>query len=497
MARLASRDRYDDEDYLGNITDGIKTGIGIAQAYHNIEGAKANKAFSEAQLKDLNRAEASRNAGYDASEAESKKKRALSESEYKTLTGTAASRLVSEAIRAKDPNDGIKMIEQNLKNVSDGNLDAKFKPIVGPDGTSGGYAVDVTTKNGRQTINVGSLQEFGGMLEKERKNAGFFTIGERDAIKRIETAQQLWDGLGEDRQSKYGSYDAFLKNPEVLDHIDLMVSKDLSGAEARRTTKTWGQGDEEHGWKGESHRQQMVTEGMRQGSLGLDMQRTRQGMGFDAENQRYQVEVARKYDERLKNAQLQNDEAAFYSTLSEAIEVRFPELQPTYVSETTTDSVDGLAGLGVNAGTQKKQYSDEQLAKKKYIIQIHDTLPQNMPLEQKWEVIDAKLAEKPKPEPEPESDQGDDGDNNRGKKVVRPHKSSNDATPSSNKKPVPQPLNGALGVMPPTANELAADTARTNKSGEALSSGLRVITEGQHTRDQRRRDEEWRRRNGR
>lgn len=495
MARLASRDRYDDEDYLGNITDGIKTGMGIAQAYHNIESAKASKEFNNAQLADFNRAEASRNSGYDLTEMKNKNELLVTEEQGKTIIGTASSRLLGEAIRAKDPNEGIAMLERNLKDVSGGLIDVKFNPISGPDGSAGGYAVDIMADGSKQTVNVKSLQEFGGMFDSMRKNAGFFTIGERDAVKRLETAQKLWDGLGEQRQAQYGSYEAFMKSPEVLDHIDLMASNNLSGAEARQTTKGWKQGDEKHEWAGESHRTQQQTERLRQNSIGLDMQRTRQGIGFDAENQKYLVDVTRKYDERLKDAQLQNNEAAFYNILSEAIEVRFPELQPTYVSTIATDGIDGLGALGVGAGAQKRQYSDEQLAKKKYIIQIHDTLPQDMPLEQKWEVIDAKLAEKSKPEPEPEP--SNDGNKDDGKKNPPSRKPNKDTTTSSSGKPVPQPYGGALGVNPPSANELAADSRRARESGAAFNEGLRTLTEGQHTRDQRLRDEEWRQRIGR
>lgn len=403
MTRLARRDYYEDDDYFGNITEGIKTGMGIAQAYHNIENAKSSREFNQAQLEDFNRGKESRESEYDLKTAKNRNEMVLTEAEYKTILGSATSNAIHQALNAKNPEEGIKYLENNLKDITDGNIDAKFNPVTGPDGAHSGYAVAVTTKQGRQTINVANLQEFAGLLDRERLNAGYLNIGERDFVKRINIAKSAWENLGAERQAQYGSYDAFIKDPDVLDHIDLMASKDLSYTEAARTKKTWGQDDR----KFES---QMKTEKLRQDSIGLDMQRTRQGMGFDAENQKYLVEVTRKYDEALKNAQLRNDEAAFYRTLSEAIEVRFPELQPTYASIPATDSINGLAGLGVGAGTQKKQYSDEQLAKKKYIIQVHDTLPQDMPLEQKWEVIDAKLAEQKKTPPPAKDDANQSGD---------------------------------------------------------------------------------------
>ena len=429
MARVASRNYYDDdEDIFGNVTEGIKTGLGIAQTYHNIENAKSSRAFNEAQLKDFNRGEASRNAGYDAAEAKSNAEKYKLEQDMKTVYATAATHTIYNAMKMEDQGQAFAHIQREMPTVTNGQLNVTFGQVQGPDGPSN--VAQFTTKDGgKAEMYFRDMADFTKQFNNLRQQHGLFTFDERDMAKRADIAESLWNKLTPDEQAKYGSFGEFTKNPRVRDHVDLMATKEnLSGAEARQKTKEWDQKDEKHKQDIKVGESELKTEAARQGEIG---QRVR----FANELHPYNVSFAQ--------SQAQGGKLDVYKKADPVIEDLDPSLTPEWVDVSASidasmvDPSDPLYQIDQKSGkVMKAVYRPEQEAKKRDIIiareQIMGAVPDIDPVQATEEAVRRvnKAAEEERVRREEEAkrrrikeDQMDELDRQRGfglKRLKRP-----------------------------------------------------------------------------
>lgn len=372
MARVASRNYYDDdEDLFGNVTEGIKTGMGIAQTYHNIENAKSSRAFNEAQLKDFNRGEASRNAGYDAAEAKSNAEKYKLEQDMKTAYATAATHTIYNAMKMEDQGQAFAHIQREMPTVTNGQFDVSFGQVQGPDGPSN--VAQFTTKDGgKAEMYFRDMADFTKQFNNLRQQHGLFTFGERDMARRADIAEGLWKTLTPDEQTKYGSFGEFTKDPRVRDHVDLMATKEnSSGAEARQTTKEWDQKDEKHKQDIKIGESQLETEAARQGEIG---QRVR----FANELHPYDVSVVQ--------SQAQGGKLDVYKKADPVIEDLDPSLTPEWVDVSASidasmvDPSDPLYQIDQKSGkVMKAIYRPEQEAKRRDIIIAREKIIERVP----------------------------------------------------------------------------------------------------------------------
>lgn len=388
MARVASRNYYDDDDDIfGNVTEGIKTGLGIAQTYHNIENAKSSRAFNEAQLKDFNRAEASRNAGYDAAEAKSNAEKYKLEQDMKTVYATAATHTIYNAMKMEDQAQAFAHIQREMPTVTNGQFNVSFGQVQGPDGPSN--VAQFTTKDGgKAEMYFNDMADFTKQFNNLRQQHGLFTFGERDMAKRADIAESLWNTLTPDEQIKYGSFGEFTKDPRVRDHIDLMATKDnFSGAEARQTTKEWDQKDEKHGWGREEHNSQMASQSLYRDNL-------RQEMGFRADDQAYKIKVTRPNEEAAHRALMDGKNAEYLSAIADGVDKFFPHLAPTAKSvggQTVTTESGEIIDLG--GGKTATSYDESQIKERNFIIRAAADMKAKNPEMQLYQAYEsAKLS---------------------------------------------------------------------------------------------------------
>lgn len=376
-----------------------------------------------------------------------------------------------------------------LNRISGGDLSVQTAPKMLEDGRQVQVAKYVRS-NGET---LGEF-EFTGEQDFRQQAAGLrhsFGYYSQDVIDAYDHSRQITNAFNQlspqERASVGNDPKRLQENPDLLYKLENMIG-------GKKTAVEYDEDRADQSMQVTEHKDRMATNATNRAYYNEQREIAR-------EERDYKIRVTRPNEEAAHKALMDGKNAEYLSAIADGVDKFFPHLAPTAKSvggQTVTTESGETIDLG--GGKTATSYTDGQMKERNFIIRAAADMKAKNPEMQLYQAYEsAKLSydemTQKKHAPQPGEPTGDTQNTPR-RSEKKPSPPRTEPTQERSRQ-APQPFNGALGVQPKNANDLADDTARTNASKDSFRHGVRFITEGSHTRNQRERDEEWRRKHNR